>query len=612
MSAITAKASRKMKKYAVLTREPRCFLGSFDFSWEQRKLTEFVEFFSGLTYTPNDVQENGTLVLRSSNVSNGEVVDADNIYVNPQVVNSENVKVGDIVVVVRNGSRSLIGKHAQIKAFMPNTVIGAFMTGIRSECPEFTNALLNTSRFEEEIAMNMGATINQITGYMFSKMEFKVPCLDEQKKIGEYFEKLDNLITLHQRKCVFLFGLFQASISMIFTASTFSWEQRKFSELVQIERGGSPRPIDDFITDAPNGLNWVKIGDAPTQGNYITKTAEKIRPEGLSKTREVHPGDLILSNSMSFGKPYIMGIDGCIHDGWLLIRNTYGVFDLTFLCHLLGTPQMLSQYRSLAAGSTVNNLNKELVENTVVTIPSITEQRVLGDYLEQLDNLITLHQRECISFTVRAGGLILTANKKRTTSSWEQRKLSEIADKVTEKNSGLQYVETFTNSAEFGIISQRDFFDHDIAKLSSLDGYYIVKNEDFVYNPRISTSAPVGPINRNKLGRTGVMSPLYTVFRPHDVDTTYLEHFFKCAYWHSFMNFNGDSGARSDRFSIKNDVFFQMPIPLPHIDEQRKIGELLTCLDHLITLHQRKGKAAVSGCFLNCSSIEKVRRKAEL
>ena len=163
-------------------------------------MTEFVEFFSGLTYTPNDVQENGTLVLRSSNVSNGEVVDADNIYVNPQVVNSENVKVGDIVVVVRNGSRSLIGKHAQIKAFMPNTVIGAFMTGIRSECPEFTNALLNTSRFEEEIAMNMGATINQITGYMFSKMEFKVPCLDEQKKIGEYFEKLDNLITLHQRK----------------------------------------------------------------------------------------------------------------------------------------------------------------------------------------------------------------------------------------------------------------------------------------------------------------------------------------------------------------------------------------------------------------------------
>ena len=236
--------------------------------------------------------------------------------------------------------------------------------------------------------------------------EVSLPSLEEQRKIGKLFDTLDNLITLHQRKFEKLTNVKKSMLEKMFPQNgssypeirfkgfTDPWEQRKFSELVQIERGGSPRPIDDFITDAPNGLNWIKIGDAPTQGNYITKTAEKIRPEGLSKTREVHPGDLILSNSMSFGKPYIMGIDGCIHDGWLLIRNTYGVFDLTFLCHLLGTPQMLSQYRSLAAGSTVNNLNKELVGNTVVTIPSITEQRVLGDYLEQLDNLITLHQRE--------------------------------------------------------------------------------------------------------------------------------------------------------------------------------------------------------------------------
>lgn len=165
-------------------------------------------------------------------------------------------------------------------------------------------------------------------------------------------------------------------------------------DLVQIERGGSPRPIDDYITTSSNGLNWVKIGDAPAQGNYITKTVEKIKPEGLSKTREVHPGDLVLSNSMSFGKPYIMGIDGCIHDGWLLIRNTNNTFDVIFLCHLLGIPQMLEQYRSFAAGSTVNNLNKELVGNTVVTIPQKDEQRVLGQYLEKLDNLITLHQRK--------------------------------------------------------------------------------------------------------------------------------------------------------------------------------------------------------------------------
>ena len=124
--------------------------------------------------------------------------------------------------------------------------------------------------------------------------------------------------------------------------------------------------------------------------------------------------------------------------------------------------------------------------------------------------------------------------------------------------------------------------------MSSLGGYYIVRSEDFVYNPRISATAPVGPINRNKLGRVGVMSPLYTVFRTYDVDTTYLEHFFKSRYWHSFMNFNGDSGARSDRFSIKDAIFFEMNIPIPHIEEQMKIGEYLTHINNLITLHQRK------------------------
>lgn len=188
----------------------------------------------------------------------------------------------------------------------------------------------------------------------------------------------------------------------------------------------------------------------------------------------------------------------------------------------------------------------------------------------------------------------------------------DIADKVTEKNGGLQYIETFTNSAEYGIISQRDYFDHDIAKIGSLDGYYIVRNEDFVYNPRISTSAPVGPINRNKLGRTGVMSPLYTVFRPHDVDTTYLEHFFKSKYWHSFMNFNGDSGARSDRFSIKDSVFFEMPVPIPHIEEQRKIGECLTHIDNLITLHQRNSADFLSRFFSYFTNTWEQRKVFEL
>ena len=181
------------------------------------------------------------------------------------------------------------------------------------------------------------------------------------------------------------------------------------------------------------------------------------------------------------------------------------------------------------------------------------------------------------------------------TLAWEQRKLGEIADKVIEKNAELQYIETFTNSAEFGIISQRDFFDHDISKMESLNGYYVVREEDFVYNPRISVTAPVGPIGRNKLGRIGVMSPLYTVFRTHEVDNTYLEQFFKSACWYPFMRLNGDSGARSDRFSIKDNLFFEMPIPYPDIAEQYQIGRFLDHLDALITLHQRECKYKKTG-----------------
>ena len=393
MSAITAKASRKMKKYAVLTREPRCFLGSFDFSWEQRKWINTVDI------STNMVDPKSGKYDLLPHVAPGNIESfTGRLYDNVKLVGEENLisgkfvfNVGDIVYGKINPQ---LGKYVFAR-FSGLTSADAYVLNAKNGIVQkFLYAVIQTRDFYDySVSVSKRSGMPKINRDELNAYSYWAPSESEQLKIGEYLLTLDHLITLHQRKCALLFSPFQAFISMMFTTSTFSWEQRK---------------------------------------------------------------------------------------------------------------------------------------------------------------------------------------------------LSEITDKVTEKNAGLQYVETFTNSAEFGIISQRDFFDHDIAKLGSLDGYYIVKTEDFVYNPRISTSAPVGPINRNKLGRTGVMSPLYTVFRPHDIDTTYLEYFFKCGYWHSFMNFNGDSGARSDRFSIRDNVFFQMPIPIPDIDEQRKIGELLTCLDNLITLHQRK------------------------
>ncbi len=279
-----------------------------------------------------------------------------------------------------------------------------------------------------------------------------------------------------------------------------------------------------------------------------------------------------------------MGIDGCIHDGWLLIRNTYGVFDLTFLCHLLGTPQMLSQYRSLAAGSTVNNLNKELVGNTVVTIPSITEQRVLGDYLEQLDNLITLHQRKCISFTGRAGRLISTVNKKRITSSWEQRKFSDITFPAGEKNRDNLPLESYSITNEHGFVPQDEKFENGgTMREADKRMYYIVSPNSFAYNPaRIN----VGSIGYQNIGKNVIVSSLYEVFKTsEDVDDRLLWHWFKSPDFQKLIMQLQEGGVR---LYFYYDKLCMGEVSLPSLEEQRKIGKLFDTLDNLITLHQRK------------------------
>lgn len=313
------------------------------------------------------------------------------------------------VYLVKSGST--VGKVAIVETtdrFNIWSPLAAMRCGEKTY-PYFLYDLLQTKDLQAQVADKASnGTQPNLSMRELEKFPVSVPSnLEEQKKIGDYFRSLDNLITLHQRKYDETKKLKKCMLQKMFPKEgekvpeirfpgfTGDWKQRKFGDMVIIERGGSPRPIDKFITEDENGLSWVKIGDAPEQGNYIIRTKEKIKPEGLSKTREVHPGDLILSNSMSFGRPYIMAIDGCIHDGWLLIRDHEKKFDLKYLCCMLGTDMMLFQYKQMAAGSTVNNLNKELVGNTVVKYPSPAEQSKIGVYFSTLDGIITLHKKKC-------------------------------------------------------------------------------------------------------------------------------------------------------------------------------------------------------------------------
>ncbi len=165
------------------------------------------------------------------------------------------------------------------------------------------------------------------------------------------------------------------------------WPKIKLGDVCDIERGGSPRPIDKFITENENGVNWIKIGDT-TESMYITKTAQKIIPEGVNKSRFVKAGDFLLSNSMSFGRPYILKIDGCIHDGWLVLRDKNVCFDKHFLYYNLSSPVTYEKFKSMAVGGVVNNLNTEMVKNLYIAFPPLEEQRRIASILDKVTDLI--------------------------------------------------------------------------------------------------------------------------------------------------------------------------------------------------------------------------------
>ena len=171
------------------------------------------------------------------------------------------------------------------------------------------------------------------------------------------------------------------------------WKYEKIGDVCTVERGGSPRPIDMFITDDENGINWIKIGDT-TDSMYITETAQKIIPEGMKKSRYVKPGDFLLSNSMSFGRPYILAIDGCIHDGWLVLRDDKELFDKRFLYYYLSSKTTYEKFKSMAVGGVVNNLNSEMVRGVNVPVPNKEEQADIADLLDRVKKVIDERKEE--------------------------------------------------------------------------------------------------------------------------------------------------------------------------------------------------------------------------
>ena len=171
------------------------------------------------------------------------------------------------------------------------------------------------------------------------------------------------------------------------------WRRSKFKKVITLQRGSSPRPIIKYITTSTDGVNWIKIGDMPHFGRIVTSTEEKITREGAKKSRLVKKGDLILSNSMSYGLPYIMGVDGYIHDGWFVLKDFEDTFDKDYLCNLLISSAIQNQYKRLAAGGVVQNISSDLVNSVSVSIPLMEEQKKISSLLNLIDDRITTQNK---------------------------------------------------------------------------------------------------------------------------------------------------------------------------------------------------------------------------
>ena len=191
---------------------------------------------------------------------------------------------------------------------------------------------------------------------------------------NSYYEKIGNDVTCIDDEIPF--------------ETPTNWQWVRLGSTVGIERGGSPRPIKSYITADSDGINWIKIGDVDKDGKYITNTKEKIKPTGIKKSREVYPGDFLLTNSMSFGRPYISKIYGCVHDGWLVLRNPDAVFDINFLYYLLSSNYLYNQFVIKASGSTVDNLNIDKVSSALICLPPLKEQTMIVNQIEKIIRLI--------------------------------------------------------------------------------------------------------------------------------------------------------------------------------------------------------------------------------
>ena len=337
-----------------------------------------------------------------------------------------------------------------------------------------------------------------------------------------------------------------------FPEFTDDWEQRKLGELGTITTGSTPSTsIPDYYSD--DGIVWVTPTDICE--NITFESARKLSDLGQQVGRVVPKNTILVTCIASIGKNTMLGNTGSFNQQINGLTPNENECDPYFL--LTESALWSAKMKSSAAAGTMQIVNRTEFSELKTWLPSLIEQQAISDFFRQLDNLITLHQRKLEKLKELRKGVMkklfsqevrFKADDGSEFSEWEKKKIGDVFSKIKDKNKDGRNQNVITNSAEFGLINQRDFFDKDIAVDGKTENYTVIKTGDFVYNPRKSKQAPYGPFNCYQLEENGIVSPLYTCLRPKsNVNDKYLLWYFKSGSWYRFIHFSAENLVRHSR-----------------------------------------------------------------
>lgn len=382
------------------------------------------------------------------------------------------------------------------------------------------------------------------------------------------------------------------------------WDATTLGELSEVVRGGSPRPIDGYITTSADGLSWLKIGDVDKDAKYVTHTAEKVRAEALSKTRVANPGDLVLSNSMSFGRPYILQIATCINDGWIAITKISEKINRDFIYYLISASGSQSYLVDRATGSGVLNLNVDIIRGIRVCFPSLPEQQKIAECLSSVDDLVAAQAQKLDALKTHKIGLMQqlfpregeTQPRARfpefqNAGEWVEKKLEDLAKRGGGHTPNKSHPEYYSGGIKWISLADSKRFDCGLISGTTIEiSEKGVQNSSAILHPKgtvvISRDAGVG-----KSAVMGVPMAVSQHFITWTCKSNLLSNWFLYHLLQNFKPLFERAATGSTIKTIELNFFIELAFPVPMLNEQQRIADCLNNLDDLIAVETQKLEA---------------------